>query len=104
MGSLKLNKKALSEFIIPRTIIRTKGKMYYKEDNQAWCMLRLRKEILDEFSQLKEKYSKFSYDAIYCRTYEELEKALKELKKTGQPLPLLVWLMRDMKGEIKIEA
>jgi phosphoglycolate phosphatase-like HAD superfamily hydrolase len=98
MVLVKLKNKIFGEAISPsRNIIKTKGKMYYKEDNQAWCLLRFRKEIIDEFNQLKDKDSRFSYDAIYYRTYEEVEKALKELKKAGQPLPLLMWFVKDIK-------
>ncbi len=98
MVSVKIDKKIFREVILPKTIIKSKGRIYYKESSQAWCFLRLRKEIIDEFNQLREKYSKFSYDAVYYRTYEELENALKDLKKTGQPLPILMWLIKDMKG------
>ena len=82
MVSVKIDKKIFREVILPKTIIKSKGRIYYKESSQAWCFLRLRKEIIDEFNQLREKYSKFSYDAVYYRTYEELENALKRIKKS----------------------
>lgn len=97
MVPIKTDKKVFHEVILPKTIVKSKGRMYYKESSQAWCFLRLRKEIIDEFNQLREKYSKFSYDAVYYRTYEELEKALRESKKNGEPLPILMWLIKDMK-------
>jgi hypothetical protein len=97
MNSVKLKRNVSENVIVPRSIIKSRGKMYYKEANRAWCFLRLRKEILDEFDELREKYCNFSYDVVYYETYEELEKALRDFKKGGQPLPILMWLVRDMK-------
>jgi hypothetical protein len=37
--------------------------------------------LVNEFPQLKEKRSEFSYQITYYRAIEELEKIIKELKK-----------------------
>jgi hypothetical protein len=80
----------------PRDVINVEGKLIYCERDQAWNLLRLKKEVLNEFYQLKEMRSKFSYHMVYYRTYEELEKAVKELKKKGElALPFLVFLYKD---------
>lgn len=81
--------------IFPKNNIEVEGKIIYSEGNQAWNIIKLKKEILTEFYQLKEKRSKFSYNMAYYRTYEELERAIKELKKKGTSLPFLVFLYKD---------
>jgi len=86
------NKKPL----LPRNFIDVDGKILYSEGNQAWNTIKLKKEVLNEFYQLKDKRLKlFSYKMVYYRIFEELEKAIKELKKNNQALPVLVWLYKD---------
>jgi len=80
--------------LIPRTIIDVEGKLAYNEGFQAWNTIRLKKELFNEFPELKEKRSKFSYKMIYFRTYEELEKVIKKLKKS-EIMPVLMWLFKE---------
>jgi len=82
--------------LIPRNIIDIQGKMIYCERDHSWNLIRLKKEILNEFYQLKEMRAKFSYHMLYYRTYEELEKTVKELKKKDNiPLPFLMFFYKD---------
>ena len=57
-------------------------------------MLRLKKEIVEEFPALKEKRSKFSYRLMFCRSYEDLMKMIKELKDE-EVMPLILWMYRE---------
>ena len=43
-------------------------------------------EIVKEFRQLKEKRSRFSYELLFYRDYEEFEKAVKEIVKKKESL------------------
>ena len=52
---------------------------------QSWNLLRLKKEIVDEFPALKEKRSAFSYRLMFFRTCDELLKAVKKLRKIRIP-------------------
>ncbi len=79
----------------PRKIINVKGKIHYNESKQAWNTIKLKTEFLKEFQQLKEKRSKFSYELMFCRTVEELNKALKELSKKGEIMPMLMFLYKE---------
>jgi len=82
--------------LIPRTKIKSEGKVAYSESFQAWNTLRLKKELFSEFPQLKEKRSKFSYQLMYYRTPKELEKAIKDLIKKGQSvMPVLLFLYKE---------
>jgi len=70
------------------------GKMSYGESVRAWNTIRLKKDIINEFSNLKEKTSNFIYNLIFYRTYEELELAIRKMKKEKKPLPMLLFLQK----------
>jgi hypothetical protein len=80
--------------LVPRNFLDVEGKIIYSEGDQAWNLIRLRKEILNEFHQLKEKSSKFSYKILYFRNFEEFQAEFKKIKK-GEVLPMLVWFYRE---------
>ena len=80
--------------LIPKTIIDIEGKLAYAEGFQSWNMLRLKKEIVEEFPALKEKRSSFSYRLMFCRSYKDLTKMIKKLK--NEPvMPLLLWMYKE---------
>lgn len=62
--------------LIPRKVIESEGKIHYNESFQAWNILKIKKDVLLEFPQLKEKRAKFSYKLAYCRDSRELEKEI----------------------------
>jgi len=82
--------------LTPRKIVRVNGILSYDEALQAWSILRLRKDLINEFNQLKEKRSKFSYELLFYRSYEEFEKAMKDLIKKEEVLPILMFLKKEM--------
>lgn len=83
------------DFLVPRTKIDSEGKIAYSESFQAWNVLKLKKELFSEFPQLKEKRSKFSYKLIYFRDSKELKNEMTEFIKSGQGMPLLLWLFKE---------
>jgi hypothetical protein len=80
--------------LVPRKIISVKGKVHYSESNQAWNIIKLKQEFLNEFNQLKEKRSKFSYEFIFSRDSEEVIKSLKDIKEKNI-VPVLMVLYRE---------
>ena len=85
-----------SKPLVPRKIINVKGKVHYGESSQAWNILKLKKEMFEEFPQLKEKRSAFSYQLIYPRDIKELEQTIKKiLNENSETIPLLLWLYKD---------
>ena len=80
--------------LIPRRVIDVQGRLSYSEGYQACNRIRFKKELLEEFYQLKEKRSKFSYRMLYCRTFEELEKTIKEFKEK-RIMPVLMCLYKE---------
>jgi len=53
------------------------------------------RELINEFPQLKEKRANFSYELMFCRTAEELNKVLKDLSKKGEIMPMLMLLYKE---------
>jgi len=80
--------------LVARTSVESEGKVAYSESSQAWSVLRLKKGLVSEFPQLKEKRSKFCYRLVYYRDLEELKKAVGGIDK-NEGMPMLLWLMRD---------
>lgn len=85
----------MKKTLTPRNTIISEGKVAYSEGFQAWNTIRLKKELFNEFPELKEKRSQFFYELIYSRTFEDLEKVLKEMKKIGS-LPVLMFLSKEL--------
>jgi hypothetical protein len=82
------------KLLAPRKIINVKGKIYYNESKQAWTNIKFTKEFLNEFPDLKEKRSSFSYKLKFFRDFIELEGMIKELKK-NENTPILMWLYKE---------
>ena len=80
--------------LTPKRIIDIDGKLAYAEGFQSWNLIRLKKEIVDEFPQLKEKRSNFSYKLIFCRNHEELLNHIKKLREE-EVMPLLLWMYKE---------
>ena len=79
----------------PRKVINVKGKVHYSESGQAWNTIKLKTEFLNEFSQLKEKRSKFSYEMIFGRTEAEMVESIKKIIKDKTLMPVLMFLYKD---------
>ena len=85
-----MERKALT----PKKIIDIDGKLAYAEGFQSWNLIRLKKEIVDEFPQLREKRSIFSYKMVFCRNYGELLDYIKKLKNDAV-MPMLMWMYKE---------
>ena len=81
--------------LIPRSILEIEGKVAYGEGFQSWNLIRLKKEFIEEFPQLKEKRSSFSYKMVFCREYKQILKTLKNLSAEGEQMPVLMFLYRE---------
>lgn len=80
--------------------VEVNGRISYQESTHSWSQLNLRKAILDEFPQLKERMSSFGYKLIFYQAYDQLEKFIKRLKEIGEPLPILVWFAKEKESRI----
>ena len=73
------------------------GEMSYSESNGAWNILRLKKDILKEFPQLKEKQGDFIYKMTMHRSYKDLRKAIQNIEKSSAVIPILLFLYKTKK-------
>ena len=78
-----------------KNAIEIKGRLSYSEGIRAWNIIRFKKELINEFPQLKEKRSAFSYKMIFYQNVKELEKALRKIKQDGEALPILLFLCKE---------
>lgn len=83
------------EPLIPRNVIDIRGRVHYSESSQSWNTIKLKTEFLNEFKQLKEKRSKFSYELIFSRDKEEVLAKFKEALKDNNTVPILMFLYKD---------
>ncbi len=90
-----MEKKTLT----PRRVVNSKGKIAYSESSQAWNIIKLKKELFEEFPELKEKRSSFSYKLKFFRDEEELEKVYQKFKKAKEKvMPMILFLYKDLKS------
>ncbi|MBU0894794.1 MAG: hypothetical protein KKF48_05485 [Nanoarchaeota archaeon] len=83
--------------LTPRKVVDSEGKVTYSESAQAWNVIKLKKELFDEFPELKEKRSQFSYSLKFFRNDEELEKAYQKFKKAkDKAMPMILVLYKDV--------
>lgn len=75
--------------------INIRGKILYSQGDRSWNLIRIREDILDEFPQLREKQAKFSYRMILHKSYSDFEKAVRELKKNEEAIPIMLFLCRE---------
>jgi hypothetical protein len=79
--------------------IDLQGKILYHQCDRAWSLVRIRKDILNKFPQLREKRARFSYKMILHQNYNELEKAIRKLKRNKETLPILLFLYKEKTNE-----
>lgn len=75
--------------------IEIQGKMSYDSGAQGWNTLRFKKALLHQFPQLNEKRSHFSYKIVLFESYKLIEKALKEMQKKDEPMPLFLFFYKE---------
>ena len=78
-----------------RDKLEIKGKLSYLESTHSWSLMNLRKAVIEEFPQLKERVSAFGYKMVLFHEYDNLEKSIKKLKREGEALPILMWLVKE---------
>lgn len=78
-----------------RKVLEINGKLSYEEGYRAWSTIRFKKELINEFSDLREKRAILGYKMLFYQSYLELEKAVKEMKRGDKPLPILMFLVKE---------
>jgi hypothetical protein len=85
-----IQKKALE----PRKVVNIDGSILYNKRAQSWNNIKLRKKIVNEFSELSEKRSKFSYNMKLCRNVDEFNEIGKEVNN-GAAIPICIWIYQE---------
>lgn len=72
--------------------LNVEGNVSYSQGWRAWNIIRLKKDFLDEFPQLKEAQNKIGYKMVFHRTYDDLMEGIQDMKEQKGPLPILPYL------------
>jgi len=72
-------------------VINVKGKLFYHESSQSHSIIKLTKEIISNYPQLKEKQGSFNYSMFVPKSQEEMEKLIKDTNK----VPILLFFERS---------
>ena len=96
-GNEEKSIRELPLFMKKEAII-VKGALYYSEGMGAWNLIRLGREFLNQLPKLRDKKAKFSYKMTHYFSHEELQNAIKDIKESGAPLPILLFL-----NEVKVD-
>ena len=78
-----------------KEILKIRGKLSYSESSRAWNVLKIKKDILRIFPQLRDKSNKFAYNMIIPSSSEEAKKKFEELKKFNGKVPILLFFEKD---------
>jgi len=71
------------------------GNVSYSDNYGAWNIIRLKKDVLREFPQLKEKTAKVRYKLLFYKTYDELREAVRKMQENNEPLPMLLYFYKE---------
>ncbi|MBD3361200.1 hypothetical protein GF358_00220 [Candidatus Woesearchaeota archaeon] len=71
------------------------GSVSYDISARSWALLRLKKEFINQFPQLKEKRGKFSYRMVFYNDYKDLKKVVNKMEKNKDPLPILLYFIQE---------
>jgi hypothetical protein len=83
-------------FLAPRReTLTVDGKLFYSESSQAWNVIRLKKEILHEFPQLKEKRGNFGYLMKMPTSYKDIKEIISQLEKNSDTVPILLLFCKN---------
>ena len=71
------------------------GRLSYNENVRCNNILRLKREIREEFSDLQGKTNLIGYRMEFYRTTEELRKCIEDIVHNNQCLPFLLYLFKE---------
>lgn len=87
-SNIQKNEKLLLPY---QDVLKIRGKVIYHENAQAHNIIRLNREMLLQYPQLREKQSQFSYIMVVPRTREEVKKQLDDIQNNPNKFPILLF-------------
>jgi len=84
-------------FLSPiKETVEIKGKLFYSDSDQAWNLIRIKKELLHEFPHLKEKdIEGLVYYMKLYRNYGELKQFVESLEKSSATIPIVLFIGQE---------
>ena len=82
-------------YLRPWNLFSVRGKLSYGESYHAWNTLRLKREILAEFPDMKDQLTRLFYKITFVKDFDSLFDVVEKLKETGGPIPLLMWFYKE---------
>ena len=89
----QINKLGKKVILKPIQLMEVEGKISYSESDQSWNLIRLKREILQEYPQLRNKREKFGYTMIITKSEEDFQKAVSEMG--DGTIPILLMFNKD---------
>jgi hypothetical protein len=76
-------------------IVKAQGKIYYCSGTETWQLLKLNKEILVAFPELKEKRSKFGYNMFFPQNLKKFKQLSNDVLSGKNPIPIMINLVKE---------
>ncbi len=80
-------------------ILEIDGKLFYNEGSQAWTIIRLKRELVHKFPQLKDKRSNFGYKMIMHDSLNSLKAMVRDIEKNGGKIPVLLFFCKKEQSQ-----
>ena len=94
--STEVLKKIILQSLKPiDDVINLQGPILYSPGSRAWNTIRIKRDLIFKFPQLKEKRAKFVYKMVLHKSFEQLETALKKMKRGKEAVPVLFFLYKE---------
>jgi len=72
-------------------VVKVEGSVLYQESAQAWNTIKLKREVLFLYPQLRDKSSKLKYTMIIPKSNEEIMAQIDEVISSNK-MPILLFL------------
>ncbi len=76
-------------------VLDVTGHVSYSDSYGAWNTIRLKRDVLREFPQLKEKSAKIRYKLIFYKNYQEFVESVDKMQENNEPLPMLLYFYKE---------
>jgi len=84
-----------SGFLKPQQeVFRIKGSVLYQESAQAWNTIKIKRELLFLYPQLRDKRNPVKYSMIVARSAEEIKKQIEEVIEHDK-MPILLFFEKE---------
>ena len=75
--------------------ITAEGKVTYQLCAGAWNSIRLKKVILDQFPELRDKRANINYRIEFFRSYDKILAEIQKMKESKAGIPMLLYLYKE---------